>query len=124
MNKSLAELTAEVLQFVDERDWAKFHTPRQLATAIAIEAAELQETLLWKDDAEVRALITSESGSLRVRHEVADILIYVLLMAAASGIDLSAAVREKLAYNADKYPVEESKGRATKYRVLPTAGQE
>ena len=123
MSASFVDLTREILQFRDERDWAQFHTPRQLAAAIAIEAAELQELLLWRTDEEARELIGDGPGAARARHEIADILIYVLLMAATAGIDPAAAVREKLTHNAEKYPVSESKGRATKYTDLPSAGR-
>ena len=119
MNISLEDLTRDVVRFRDQRDWAQFHTPRQLAAALAIEAAELQEVLLWKTDEEVRGLVTDEAGAARTRHELADILIYALLFAEATGIDIAAAVREKLVHNAEKYPVTDSKGRATKYTELP-----
>lgn len=111
----------EVLRFRDERDWAQFHTPRQLAAALAIEAAELQEILLWKTDEQAAELMRDDAGAEGVRHEVADILIYALLMAASGGFDPVSAIREKLALNAEKYPVSESKGRATKYTELPSA---
>lgn len=118
MSNSLDDLTREILRFRDERDWAQFHTPRQLAAAIAIEAAELQEVLLWKSDAEVSQSVRTGDGAGRLRREIADVLIYALLMADAVGIDPWVAIREKLAENALKYPVDRAKGRATKYTDL------
>ena len=74
---SLSDLTRDILQFRDERDWSQFHTPRHLAAALAIEAAELQEILLWKSDEEAQTLLGEGPGAKRVRHEIADILIYM-----------------------------------------------
>jgi len=118
MSDSLSALVLEVLRFRDERDWAQFHTPRQLAAALAIEAAELQEILLWKSDAEVRDLLSTPAGVERLAHEIADVLIFALLMADACRVDPTAAIREKLLDNATKYPINKSKGRATKYTDL------
>lgn len=118
MADSLSELTRDIMQFRDEREWGQFHTPRQLAAALAIEAAELQEVLLWKSDEEVRDLVGTRQGVERLAHEIADVLIFGLLMANAVGIDPAAAVKEKLLENATKYPVSRSKGRATKYTDL------
>ena len=97
--------------------------PRRERSSHLVPAQGWSRAADFKSD-EVRALIATESGSLHVRHEVADILIYALLMAVACGIDPAAAVREKLARNAGKYPISESKGRSTKYNELPTAGQQ
>ena len=121
MNDSLSDLTREVLRFRDERAWAQFHTLRQLAAAIAIEAAELQEVLLWKTDQQASDMIKDGVGATRLRHEIADILIYAMLLAATAGIDPAEAVRGKLVHNAEKYPVPESKGRSAKYTDLPSA---
>ena len=118
MSDSVSELTRAILQFRDERDWGQFHTPRRLAAALAIEAAEIQEVLLWKTDEEIGELVSTERGAERLRHEIADVLIYALLMAHAVGVDPAAAVQEKLANNAAKYPVSRSKGRSTKYTDL------
>lgn len=118
MNDSLQELTQAILQFRDERDWAQFHTPRNLAAALSIEAAELQETLLWRTDAEIHALMQDAQKRERVEHEIADVLIYALLMADMCGIDPGAAIHEKLRVNAAKYPAEKARGRGDKYSEL------
>lgn len=118
MSDRLADLTTAAVAFRDARDWAQFHTPRHLAAGLAIEAGELQETMLWKDDAEVEALLADPTARRPVADELADVVIYALLFAERAGIDLAAAVRAKLEQNAAKYPVGASRGRATKYTDL------
>ena len=114
----LQQLAAEILAFRDERDWAQFHTPKNLAAALAIEAAELQELMLWKEAPALDALIASKTGHSRLSDEIADVLIYALLFCEAARIDPQAAVRFKLKKNAEKYPVEKAKGSAAKYSEL------
>jgi NTP pyrophosphatase (non-canonical NTP hydrolase) len=115
---SFRSLTDEVLAFRDQRDWKQFHTPRNLAAALAIEAGELQEALLWKDDGEVREFAASRGGHGTLSDEIADVLIYAMLFCESAGIDPEAAIRIKLKKNAEKYPVGLAKGRATKYDEL------
>lgn len=117
-NDSLVALVQEILRFRDERDWSQFHSLRNVAAAISIEAAELQELLLWKDDSQVADMLTGQPRE-RIAQEIGDILIYALLAAHEAGIDPAAAVRNKLIVNAAKYPVDTSKGNATKYTDLP-----
>lgn len=112
---SLRTLIAAVLAFRDARDWRQFHTPRNLAAALAIEAAELQETLLWKSDAQVEATITQPDQREKVSEEMADVIIYALLFADSVGLDVAASVHDKLLKNALKYPVERAKGSSDKY---------
>jgi NTP pyrophosphatase (non-canonical NTP hydrolase) len=115
---AIKKLVDEIVAFRDQREWAQFHTPKNLAAALAIEAAELQEQLLWKSDSEVRDFTNSDTGHEKLSDEVADIFIYTLLFAHSAGIDLEAATRIKLKKNAEKYPVELSKGKASKYNAL------
>jgi dCTP diphosphatase len=116
---TVAELQALVTRFRDQRDWARFHTPKDLATAIGIEAAELQELFLWQDgDAQAATL---KQRNEAVRNEIADIVILALAFAEATDIELAAAILEKLKINAAKYPVDQSKGTAAKYTDLPGA---
>ena len=115
MNESLTNLITEIVAFRDARDWSQFHTPRNLATALSIEAAELQESMLWKTDAEVADLTRDAASITPLRHEAADVLIYALLFCNRLGIDPAQAIRDKLALNAEKYPVDRAKGRADKY---------
>ena len=108
-------LVKQILAFRDERDWAQFHTPKNLAAALAVEAAELQELMLWKGEEEVDHLVSSKNGHAKLSDEIADVLIYALLFCDAAGIDPDAAVRIKLKKNAEKYPVDLAKGSAKKY---------
>ena len=107
------EATAPIVRFRDQRDWAQFHTPKNLAAAIAIEAAELQEVLLWKTDSETAALPAAAHDN--IAREIADVLIYALLFCHDMGVDPAAAISSKLAENEIKYPIELAKGNADKY---------
>jgi NTP pyrophosphatase (non-canonical NTP hydrolase) len=111
----LSPLVKQILAFRDERDWAQFHTPKNLAAALAIEAAELQELMLWKSKREVADLIDSKLGHGKLSDEIADVLIYALLFCESADIDPEAAIRIKLERNEEKYPVEKAKGSAKKY---------
>lgn len=114
---SLEALTEEILDFRDQRDWEQFHTPRHLAAAVSIEAAELQELLLWKSEDEVAAWLES-GGRQDLARELADVLIFVLLLSREADIDLTQAVSDKLQENAEKYPVDLARGRSAKYSDL------
>ena len=109
---------AAVRAFRDARDWSQFHTPKNLAAAIAIEAAELQECFLWKTDGEIDAEMKTSEKREAVVEEVADILLFALLMADRLGIDLGQAIATKLATNERKYPVALARGNARKYTEL------
>lgn len=111
----IAELTETILEFRDERDWQQFHTPRNLAAALSVEAAELQELFLWEggDEGGDRSE-TPESQ----RDEIADVLIYALLFCHETGIDAERAIRRKLEKNRRRYPVEKARGRSVKYTEL------
>lgn len=104
------ELTKKLKEFRDERDWAKFHNPKDLALAINIETSELLELFLWKQDKDVE--------QHRVIEEVADIFAYLLLFADKYEIDLNQALLNKLELNKLKYPIEKFKGISTKYNEL------
>ena len=108
----------EIVAFRDERDWAKFHTPRNLAAALSIEVSELQELMLWKSDDETASLLASAGGHRDAAFELADVLIYALLFCHTLGIEPLEAIRSKMAENARKYPVEAVKGIALKYTQL------
>jgi NTP pyrophosphatase (non-canonical NTP hydrolase) len=106
----IKELTAALLKFRDERDWAKFHNPKDLALALNIEAGELLETFLWK---------SSEQANIdQVKDELADVLAFSLLLAKQYDFDVKQIVLEKIEKNALKYPVEKSRGIAKKYTEL------
>ena len=106
----LKELEQLLVYFRDERDWKQFHNPKDLATALSIEAGELLEAFLWKsaDDAKIE----------KVKEELADGLAYAILLGHHDNLDLEQVVREKVQKNGEKYPVEKAKGSATKYNEL------
>jgi NTP pyrophosphatase (non-canonical NTP hydrolase) len=111
--KSMSDISAlqkEALAFRDARDWAQFHNAKDLAAGLSIEASELLECFLWKD--------AKSADPAKIREELADILVFALLLAHEAKIDIPSAVREKLAKNAIKYPVDKAKGRADKYDQL------
>lgn len=112
------ELVKAVLTFRDERDWKQFHNPKDLAISITLEAAELLEHFQWKTPGEVEAFLAKEENRGRLGEEMADILILLVSLADAVGVDLLQAARAKLRENAAKYPVDRAKGSARKYDEL------
>jgi len=108
----ITELQKHILDFRDERDRAQFHNPKDLAAAIAIEAAELQEKFLRKT---VEESITTWQQDPEVADELADIINNCLLFASSCNIDIAQACLKKLEHNRDKYPVDKVKGSAKKY---------
>jgi dCTP diphosphatase len=118
VDDSLEDLLGEIRSFRDAREWERFHTVRQLAAALSVEAAELQETMLWKTDDEVTASLGDDPFRARVGHEIADVLIYSLLLCHACGLDPAAVIRTKLRLNAEKYPLDLARGSAKKYTEL------
>lgn len=112
------DLVNAILAFRDERDWKQFHNPKDLAISITLEAAELLEHFQWKGPDEVAAFLSGEENRRRVGEEMADVLILLVSLADAVGLDLLEAAREKLRENARKYPVERAKGNAKKYDQL------
>jgi NTP pyrophosphatase (non-canonical NTP hydrolase) len=115
---TLAELVAAVAAFRDARDWAQFHKPKDLAAAIAIEAGELQERFLWKTDAEVDQALADAAKKAGVADEIADVVMFAMLLSDRLGIDLAEAIAAKLAANERKYPVKLARGSARKYTEL------
>ncbi|MFP6558045.1 nucleotide pyrophosphohydrolase [Paraburkholderia sp. B3] len=115
---TIEELLKQVLAFRDERDWEQFHTLRNLIVSTSIEAGELLETIQWKTDSEIEALLRDPKQLDHIRHECADVFIYLLLVAHRAGINLLDAASEKLKLNAERYPVDKARGNATKYSAL------
>ena len=113
MADTLPALEAEIDDFVRERDWEQFHTPKNLAMSVAIEAAEILEHFQWLTGDESRALERDKRD--KVANEIGDVLIYLIELGRSLDIDLIAAARAKLQLNREKYPVAKAKGRATKY---------
>ncbi|PKO50882.1 MAG: nucleotide pyrophosphohydrolase [Betaproteobacteria bacterium HGW-Betaproteobacteria-2] len=113
MSDSLAELRARINQFVKERDWDQFHSPKNLAMAMIVEAAELVEHFQW-DTLEESHQLDDEKRE-QVGQELADTFVYLLRIAEVTGIDLIDAANRKIDLNAQKYPVEKVKGSNKKY---------
>ncbi len=108
---TVADLRRLVAEFVDCRDWSQFHTPKNLAMALAIEAAELMEHFQWLTPQQSRSLAEDPERRAAVGEELADVVCYALAMANELGLDLSAALRDKMTKNEQKYPAEEYRGR-------------
>ena len=111
--KSLKQLTEMVLEFRQSRDWEKFHTPKDLALSLMVEAAEVGETFQWKSAQDIQNNI--EQIKTKVGAELADVLYAALLLSHDLGIDLEESFRKKMRENERKYPVESFKGSNRKY---------
>src|SRR5689334_8080286 len=109
---SLEELLPALRQFVAERDWQQFHDPKNLAMLVASEAGELVAEYRWVRGEEADAHSRRPEARTRIASEIADVAIALLLLADRIELDLHAAVEEKLAKNAARYPVERARGRA------------
>ena len=106
----LEELRKAIVQFTQERDWDQFHNGKDLALALSIEAAELNEAFLWKDASKVNVD--------KVKEELADVFNYAILIADKYDLDIKQIVLDKLRRNAEKYPVDKAYGSAKKYNEL------
>ncbi len=106
-------IQSQLSAFARERDWEPFHSPKNLATALAVEAAELLEPFQWLKEEQSNRLAEPEFA--KVREEIADVLIYLLRLADKLDIDLEQAVAEKMRKIAEKYPISLAKGNAVKY---------
>ena len=115
---TLEELKQSVAAFAEERDWIQYHSLKSLAMSISIEAGELMERFQWSDNAASNTLVGDAAARLSIEDELADVLIYSLQFANRAEIDLSQAIKRKMAINAEKYPVEKAKGRSDKYDSL------
>jgi NTP pyrophosphatase (non-canonical NTP hydrolase) len=116
MSDPLRDLRDELRAFAAERDWDQFHSPRNLATALAVEAAELLEPFQWLTEEQGRSLPPETRAA--VEEEMADVLLYLVRLADRLDVDLVAAARAKIARNGEKYPVEKARGSSRKYDAL------
>lgn len=107
---SITDLTQTLLRFRDERDWAQFHNPKDLALAINVEAGELLELFLWKN--------SEEADKDKVKEELADVLAFCLLLAEKYDLDVKQIILDKIEKNRIKYPADKAKGTAKKYNEL------
>lgn len=108
--KDLDSLTKDIVQFRDDRDWKQFHNSKDLALAISIEAAELNELFLWKGNEEVDVE--------KLKEELADVFMFAILLAEKHNLDILSIIKDKLNQNEIKYPVNKAKGTAKKYNEL------
>jgi dCTP diphosphatase len=113
---ALTQLRDALRDFAAERDWDKFHSPKNLAAALSVEAAELLERFQWLTEDESRAL--SPADLARVREEMADVLLYLVRLADKLDVNLLESARMKMKLNAQKYPVEKARGSAKKYSEI------
>lgn len=108
--KDWQQLTKQLIEFRDERDWAQFHNAKDLALALSIEAAELNELFLWKK--------AEEANTEKVKDELADVIGYALLIADKYKLDINEIVTNKIKKNGEKYPADKARGNAKKYNEL------
>ncbi len=112
MSDSIKELTEKIVAFRDARDWKQFHNPKDMAISISLEAAELLEVFQWSGtDTEA----DTDKKLAKIKEELADVLIYALLMGNDLGLDISEIVSSKIDENNRKYPAEKAYGKADKY---------
>ena len=107
----IQDLTELLVQFRDERDWGQFHDSKNLALALSIEAAELNELYLWKKESE-----SEKIDKIRLKEELADVFAYAFMLAEKNNLSVVEIVKEKIVKNGKKYPVEKSKGSSKKYK--------
>ena len=112
----LVRLRDALRRFAEERDWDQFHSPKNLATALCVEAAELLEHFQWIDEASSRSLSTEQLE--KVREEMADVLLYLIRLADKLDVSLLDAAAKKILLNAQRYPVEKAGGSSRKYSEL------
>jgi dCTP diphosphatase len=113
---TFGDLQERLSRFRDDRDWAQFHTLKDLSAAIAVEAAELQQVFLWRSTSDESAILGERGADIEA--ELADVVIQAMNFALAARIDLAAAVTRKIAMNAERYPADRVRGTATKYTEL------
>jgi dCTP diphosphatase len=113
---TLDEMLKSVLNFRDEREWAQFHNPKDLALTLVLEASEVLEHMQWRSGKQLRAHLKKRHKE--VAHELADVLHLLLLLAHDLKVDLPGAFEEKMKLNREKYPIHKARGSAKKYTEL------
>nr|PZN71078.1 MAG: nucleotide pyrophosphohydrolase [Pseudomonadota bacterium] len=116
MNDDVREVREVLRRFAAERDWDQFHSPKNLASALVVEAAELLERFQWLTEEQSRTLSAEEKH--KVSEEIADVFIYLVRLADKLDVDLLEATHEKIAKNAERYSIEKARGNAKKYTDL------
>lgn len=113
---ALSSLRKALRRFASERDWDQYHSPKNLAAALCVEAAELLEHFQWSTDDESKSLPADQLA--RVREEMADVLLYLVRLADKLDVDLLEAANNKIVLNGQKYPVDKARGNSRKYTDL------
>lgn len=116
MNDPIQQLAQDLNQFAQARDWQQFHSPKNLASALTVEASELLEHFQWLTEAQSHQL--DDDKRQAVAFEMADVLLYLVQLSSALNIDLIDAARRKMVINAQRYPVEQSRGNSKKHSEL------
>ncbi len=114
----IARLRAVQDKFAKDRDWEQFHSPKNLVMALTGEVGELAEIFQWMSEADSKVAGTDPATAEAVEDELADVLLYLVRLSSALGVDLNKAVTKKLLKNEQKYPVERAKGSSKKYNKL------
>ena len=120
---TVESLQALVVSFAEARNWQRFHDPKNLTMALASEVGEIADILRWVDNTDSDAVLRDSAVGQRFRHEVADAMILLLLLCDRTGVNLTAAVEEKLSINATNYPVEDSRDFAERPRAGDTTAR-
>ena len=115
---TIAQLKEQIRNFVKERDWEQFHTPKDLAIGLSVEAAELLEHFRFQSETDIEARLKHEASLKDIGHELADILYFVLLMCDRFGLDTASTFEEKLKISAARSPIAQARGKSLKYTEL------
>jgi dCTP diphosphatase len=115
---NVSGLAAALETFATERDWAQFHSPKNLVMALTGEVGELAEVFQWMTEEASKGAATDPRTAQSVKDELADVLLYLVRLSSVLGVDLDAAVRDKLVTNSLKYPVEKARGSSKKYTEI------
>ncbi|MGB0453034.1 MAG: nucleotide pyrophosphohydrolase [Bacteriovoracaceae bacterium] len=114
--KDFEEIIEKFNRFADERDWAQFHTPKNVAIALSVEVSEILEILQWLSDKEIQQLVESEPNEKeKIENEIVDSLFYLMKLVDLFKVDLDSSIKRKIMINAEKYPAEKVRGSAKKY---------
>ncbi len=112
----IQEVTKKILKFRNERDWKQFHNPKDVAISLSLEASEVLEHFQWKSKEEIEEYVKTHKE--HIGEELADVFYWILLLSHDLKIDIIKATEKKMRKNAEKYPIEKSKGKHTKYNKL------
>jgi dCTP diphosphatase len=115
---NFAPLSKKLEQFAAERDWAQFHSPKNLVMALTGEVGELTEIFQWMTEAQSQSAGTNPETAQAVKDELADVMLYLVRLASVLKVDLNEAIQQKLQKNAKKYPADKAKGSSKKYTEL------